>query len=710
MKNLERREFFKLTALATGGFMLGTEVNGESDTPADAVFTPNAFIKISSDGSITLIAHMPDMGQGVKTSLPMLIAEELEVDWDDVIIEQAVANEKVYGRQTAGGSQSVPVNYTRLRKLGAAAKEMLVRAAAQEWDVPVSRCVGESGAVKHTASEKVLTYGELATKAAQMEAPNPKQVALKDKKDFKLIGKRIGGVDNKAMVTGSPLYGIDQVKPGMKYASFLRCPVFGGSVKEANLEEVKKMPGVIEVFIVTPSEAEYAGVAVIADSTWQAMKGMEALKVDWDKGPHADQSTEGFAALAEKIIGGERIETPQAGADGQALDVVYHYPHLAHNTLEPQNCTGLFQEGTFEFWSPTQCPRRATEAIAKTFGIKPNQIEIHVTRSGGGFGRRINFDFMVECAAIAKKMAGTPIKLTWTREQDIRHDYYRSAGWHHFKGAVDEEGGIATWADHFVTLGANNNRKPGTAAQMNQGEFPLGFITGSSLRQSVIPSNVPFGWWRAPGSNGISFAVQSFIDELAHAGGVDPLEFRMTLLSRGGPKGRYDLKRMKGALKAATEKAGWGTSLPKGSAHGVAFHYSHRGYAAVVAEVTVSKSGELQVNRLTAGVDVGPILNLSGAESQAQGSMLDGLSAAWYQQVVLKDGAVQNSNFDDYPVLRMPEAPALDVVFVDSKAAPTGLGEPVLPPTIPAVCNAIFAATGKRIRSLPISEHDLSWG
>lgn len=712
MKTIERRDFFKLTALASGGFMLGAEAQekkGKEDS-----FSLNPFIKINSDGQVTLIAHMPDMGQGVKTSLPMLLAEELEVDWEQVAIEHVVTDERVYGRQTAGGSQSVAANYTRLRQLGAAAKHILLSAAAQQWNVPATECLAENSFIKHSASGKTLSYGELAAAASELEAPNPKKIKLKDPADFKIIGKRIGGVDNEAIVTGQLDYGIDQTPPNLKYASFLRCPVFGGSVKSANLEEIKKQPGVSDAFILSADETNYPGVAIIADSTWQAMKAMNLLKVGWDQGPHAEESSTSHQQQAKALIGESPNPQAEDGKDG-TLDVVYHYPLLAHNTLEPQNCTGVFENGKFEFWSPTQSPSRAIAAISKTFGLKPNDITVNVTRSGGGFGRRINFDFMVECAAIAKKLAGTPVKLTWTREQDLQQDYYRCAGWHHLKGSVNEEGGIASWATHFVTMGSHGSSKPGTGAGMRNSEFPLPLVKNSKFRQSVIPTNIPFGWWRAPGSNGIAFAVQSFLDELAHAADVDPLAIRLTLLNSGSGDGRekkggYDLDRMKAALKAATNKADWGKKLPLGSAQGVAFHYSHRGYVAVVAEVTVSKDGKVSVDRLTAGVDVGPILNLSGAEGQVTGSMLDGLSSASYQKIEIKDGAVQNTNFDDYPVLRMPQAGKTEVVFVDSTAPPSGLGEPALPPAIPAVCNAIFAATGKRIRTLPISDHDLSWG
>lgn len=716
MKALARRDFFKASALTTGGLLLGTWTQAAgADSEEDSAFSPNAFIKIPSEGKIVLISHIPDMGQGVKTSLPMLIAEELEVAWDQIMIETAPRDEKIYGRQSAGGSQSVRVNYKRLRQLGAAARQMFITAAAQEWGVPAAQCQASEGKIIHEASQKTLSYQELAAKASQLQPPKPGQVQLKNSSDFKIIGQRIGGVDNESIVTGQLRYGIDQVQPGMKYASFLRCPVFGGTFKSANLGEVKALPGVSDAFVVDGiggANVLSPGVAVIADSTWQAMKALEALKVDWDLGPNANHSSVRYAEAAQ-----QHIQKGPAGRPGaksldfgpEPLDVTYQLPLLAHNTLEPQNCTGVFKDGHFELWAPTQNAARAFQGFKQAFKVSEDKVTIHVTRVGGGFGRRINSDYMIECGAIAKHLNGTPVKLTWTREQDLQHDFYRNGSWHHFRGAVNDAGAISAWSDHFVTMGPNA-RKPGTAAKLNPSEFPSGFVKNFQISQSVIPTHIPFGYLRAPGSNGISFAVQSFIDELAHKAGVDPLEFRLTLLGDKAKVGRYEANRMKAALQAATEKAQWGKPLPKGSAQGVAFHFCHKGYVAVVAEVTVTPEGQLTVDKLTAGIDVGPILNPSGAEQQAHGSMLDGLSVALYQKVVIADGAVQNTNYHDHPLVRIPEVGQLETVFVDSKAEPTGMGEPVLPPTIPAVCNAIFAASGKRVRSLPISDHDLSWG
>lgn len=714
MKTMDRRNFFKVSALAGGGFMLASWARAEE--AADATFSPSAFIRLYPDGKVTLMAHKPEIGQGVKTSLPMIIAEEMEIPWEAVTVEQA-SIDRAYGGQSAGGSWSVPSSYDPLRRLGAVARTMLVTAAAAEWKVPAGECHAEAGEVIHKASGRKLGYGALAAAAAKLEVPDGKSVTLKDPKDFKILGKRIGGVDNEAIVTGKPLFGIDQEQPGMKYACYLRCPVPGGKVTGANVGEVKAMPGVVDAFVVEGTGDYYGllpGVAVVADSTWLAMKAMKALEVEWDTGDHGSESTEAHASRAAEVLKGDGKEVPFENGTPEfpegSLDVVYHYPLIAHNTLEPQNCTGVFKDGGFEFWAPTQTGESAIDGVSRTFSVPKEKIQLHLTRIGGGFGRRLMNDYVFECAAIAKRLEGTPVKLTWTREQDMKQDYYRPAGWHRFRGAVGKDGKVTSWADHFVTFGLNSDRRPTNGAGIRGDEFPARFIPNFKLEQTVLPSNIPGGWWRAPGSNALAYAIQGFIDELAHAAGKDPLEFKLDLLGDDEDVRGYNARRMQGALKAAAEKAGWGKELPKGSGQGIAFHFSHQGYVAVVAEVTVSPEGRLKVDKLTAGVDVGPVLNLSGGENQVHGSMLDGLSAAWFQELTIEDGAVRNSNFPDYPVLMMPDAAAVESVFVESHHSPTGLGEPALPPTAPAVCNAIFAATGKRIRTLPIRLADLSWG
>jgi isoquinoline 1-oxidoreductase beta subunit len=736
-RGLDRRGFLRLSALAGGGVAFGLYLKssplGRAADATQAIasateFTPNAFIRITPQGIITIVAKNPEIGQGVKTSLPMIIAEELEAPWESVIVEQAGLDPRL-GGQFAGGSTAIPVNYDQCRRLGAAARITLVEAAAQTWAVPASECFAEAAAVIHRPSSRKLTYGELVGKAADLPAPDLKTVPLKNPIDFKLLGRRIGGVDNPKLVTGQPLFGIDQKLPGLLHAVYVRAPVFGAKVVSANLDAIKKLPGVQDAFTLEGTSDLFGllpGVAIIADTTWSAFSASKQLEATWEESPVSNYSSEAFAARAASLS----KEPPQkqlreTGAVDDALassaknvEAAYHYPYLAHATLEPQNCTALFKNGRMEIWAPTQSPGPGQDMVAKALDLPKDKITVHLTRIGGGFGRRLMNDFLIQTAVIASKVEGKPIQVTWSREQDIQHDYYRAAGWHFLKGGVDAAGKLAAWDDHFVTLGTNSTEKAGNGADVSGDEFPSRFIPHFRLTQSIIESNVPTGYWRAPGSCAYAWVFQSFLDELAHAGGRDAVEFRLEVLGddrevpvSAGNRGRsYHAGRMKNVVRLAAEKAAWGkTDRAPGRGQGIAFHYSHSGYVAIVADVIVDQDGTLHVNKLTAGVDVGPIINLSGAENQVQGSMIDGCSAAWLQEMTVLDGRVQQTNYGDYPLLRMPDAPQVEVHFAKTDFPPTGLGEPALPPVAPAICNAIFAATRKRIRTLPIRKTDLSW-
>jgi isoquinoline 1-oxidoreductase beta subunit len=730
--DFSRREFLKVTALAGGGFALGLSAGPAAFAqPANAldntarVFTPNPFIRITPDGVVTIVAKNPEVGQGVKTSLPMIVAEELEVDFEKVVIEQAALDPQL-GQQFAGGSLSTPMNYDTLRKAGATARTMLIEAAAQTWGVPAAELEAERGTVLHRATGRRLTYGELATKAATLPIPDEKTIRLKEPDEFRLLGSRVGGIDNPAIVTGQPLFGLDQQVPGMVYAVYQKCPVFGGKVVSANLDQLKAMPGVKDAFVLEGTTNYFGlmpGVAILADSTWAAFKARNALRVTWDEGAGANQSSVGFEARAAELSAQSgqvlRQDGDVAKAFGSAAKIVeakYSYPYIHHATLEPMNGMAWpTPDGGIEILAPTQTPQGAQDLVAQTLGIPKEKIKVRFTRIGGGFGRRLANDYVVEAAAIAHK-AGVPVKLTWTRDQDTQHGHYRPGGWHNFKAALDAAGNVVAWQNHFVTVGLNSEKEPGRSAGMSPAEFPGRWVPNYRFEQSIVNTNVPTGPLRAPGSNAISFVVQSFIDELAHAAGRDPVDFRLALLGEDrivpppSPQGvGYDTKRMKDVLRLCAEKAGWGKKLPRGSGQGVAFHFSHRGYVAEVAEVSVAPDGTLKVHRVTVVSDVGPIMNLSGAENQIQGAVIDGLSAAWLQEITFERGRVMQANFDTYPLLRGVDAPQVDVHFIQSRNPPTGLGEPALPPLPPAVCNAIFAATGKRIRSLPLTKQDLRW-
>lgn len=714
-----RRLFLQSSAAAGGGLMLSFAF---SDAEAAGLGAQvGAFVRIAPDGRVTIVGKNPEIGQGVKTMLPMLIAEELDVDWSVVSVEQGESKPAVYGQQFAGGSTATPTNWLPMRKVGAACRQLLIQAAAKDWSVPESECSTRPGMVVHS-SGKTLSYGALAAKAAALPAPDPEKVPLKDPKAFRIIGRPTPGVDNAAIVTGRPLYGIDVVVPGMRYAVFERSPVFGGKVASANLDEVKGLPGVRNAFVIEGFETPIrlpSGVAIVADSWWQAQSARRKLKVQWNEGPNADQSSEGFARQAKVLSTQAPHKTLRKDGDvAQALasaaktvEAAYVYPFLSHATLEPQNCTAHFADGKLHVWAPTQIPDRGRQQVAQVLGIKPDDVRIEMTRIGGGFGRRLQNDYMVEAALISRQ-AGVPVKLVWSREDDMRHDYYRPAGYHFFQGGVDGEGRVSAWRDHFVTFGQGDQTV--SSADLSPNEFPARFVPNLTLDRSLMALAATTGPLRAPGSNGLAFAIQGFIDELAHAAGKDPLQFRLDLLGAprmvGDPaQGGYDAARMRGVLELVRQMSEWDkppTEPRRGK--GVAFHFSHRGYFAEVVDASVGPDGKVKVNKVWVAGDIGSqIINPLGAEQQAQGSVIDGVSAALHQQITLDGGKVVQSNFHNYPLLRMPEAPEVVVKFKTTANPPTGLGEPAYPPVLPALCNAVFAATGKRVRKLPIDPADL---
>ncbi len=737
-RSIDRRDFLKFSALAGGGLVLGFYLKSAGSAFAAEVvkpatgadFKPNAFIRIAPDGVVTLVSKQPEIGQGIKTSLPMIIAEELEVNWKDVVIVQGDLD-AAYGGQSAGGSRSTPNNYNEFHKLGATARTMLVEAAAQTWGVPATECRAASSAVHHAATKRTLGYGELVAKAATLPVPPTADVQLKDPKDYKLLGTRIGGVDNPKIVTGQPLFGLDTKLPGMLYAVYEKCPVFGGKVVSANTDQIKALPGVKDAFIIEGTSnlsGLMPGVAIVADSTWTAFSARKQLKVTWDEGKTANDSWDAFTAKATELSKQPGTATVRKDGDvtaalataAKTIEAAYSYPFISHASIEPQNCTAVFKDGGFEIWAPSQNPGGAQGAIVSQFGVAKEKVLVHLTRSGGGFGRRLSQDYVVEVAAIAQKLNGAPVKLTWTREDDLRHDQYRAGGFHFLKGGVDTAGKVVAWQNHFVTFGSisagrgNDTTmalRPGSGAGLDGDQFPSRFLANCLTEQTVMECGIPMGPWRAPGNNVFSFVMQGFIDELAHAGGRDPLELRLELLSQKSG-GNYDAARMIAVVKLVAEKAGWNPKkFPRGQGQGIAFHFSHQGYIAQVAEVTVSKEGQVKVDRFVCVCDVGAqIVNLSGAENQVQGSIVDGIGAAMFQELNLERGRITQGNFNEYPMLRMPDAPAqIEVHFLSTNNPTTGLGEPAIPPVAPALCNAIFAACGKRIRQFPLSRTDLRW-
>ena len=723
---LSRRAFISASLLAGGGLLFDMSVPlARADEGAPALLT--AFIRILPDNRVIIGAKNAEMGQGQKTMLPMLIAEELDVDWAQVTIEQTHADQKIFGGQSAGGSRTTPREWIPMRQAGAAARAMLVAAAAQTWGVAPETLKTAGGKVSDPASGKAMAYSDLAAAAAKLPAPDPASLKLKDAADFHIIGQSIGGIDTPAIVAGKPLFGIDAKQPGMLYAVLETCPAFGGIYISANLDEIRAMPGIAHVLPIkgdgTP-ESSYDGVAILSKSWWTANQARDALKVEWDISAVSGFSTESYAAqAAQKHRGKADADVMRAGDVDAALagaaktvTADYSYPFIAHGTLEPQNCTALFKDGAIEIWAPTQNPENGRGLVAKALNLPPEKIRINFTRVGGGFGRRLMNDYMVQSALIAAQVPGVPVKLLYNRQNDIQHDFYRPGGWHAFRAGLDKSGKLIAFHDHCVTFGADG--KPSRGAGLPPQEFPAGFVDNALLQQSFLATNMPTGWLRAPNSNAQGFVHQAFLDEVAQAAGKD-LPTLMLELLRGGtdPAPSADGRpvflpsRAIGVIEKAIAMGNWADrkSLPKGSGKGFGFYFSHAGYFAEVLEVEIV-DGAPKVKTVWVAGDVGShIINPINALHQCQGAVVEGLGQALAGQAITQvAGAVEQANYDTHPFLRINDTPHIIVEFVKTDYPPTGLGEPALPPVIPALANAIHAVTGKRIRSLPITPEMLA--
>ncbi len=709
---LSRRSFLFASAAVGGGLYLGlSPEKAEAAEPGQL----NAWVVIPATGRIRIMASNPEVGQGIRTSLPMVICEELDADWAAVEIVPTLADAKIYGRQVAGGSQAMPTQYEPMRRVGAAARGMILAAAATAWNVPVAELSTDKGHVVH--GTKRAPYGQFAAAAAALPAPDMASVAVKDPKAFRLIGSFQPGVNNRAIVAGKQDYGIDAVVPGMIHAAFHKSGVQGAKVKSANLAAIKAMGGVKDAFIVAGTD-EYeglaSGVAILADTTWHAERARAALQVEWSDSPAAFQSTATWAKLAADAKGKPAALPIHASGDVSAamakaakrVAADYAYPFIPHVPMEPINCTARVDGDKVEIWAPTQNPEPGRAAVAKLLGVPPENVTIHMMRVGGGFGRRLQNDYMVEAAAIAKQ-AGRPVKLTWTREDDITQDYLRPGGWHYLEAGLDAQGRCIAWDNHFISYGRDG--KFVRAAGIGPTDFPAGIVEDFRLGATVLPLIHTTGFLRAPSNNAFGFVTQCFIDELAHAAGADPVQFRRDFLGAprivGDPKSRgpYNTGRMRAVLDKAVAMAGWGRKLPKRTGLGVAFHFSHLGYFANVIEASVAADGTVKVVKIWVAGDIGrQIVNPAGAMNQVQGSILDALGACMGHEITFADGAIEQRNFGDVPMLRNEQIPPIEVAFLTPDYPVTGLGEPAYPAVAPALANAIFAATGVRLRKLPL--------
>lgn len=717
---LDRRDFIRVAVSTTGALVVGV-VSTPDLARAASHLAPDvslsAFVEIGSDGLVRVIAKNPEIGSGVKTSLPILIAEELDVEWSAVRVVQADYATK-YGDQFTGGSTAIWDNWEPLRRAGAAARQLLISAAATRWGVENNACVTDRGFVVHEATQRRFSYGDVAADAARLPAPT--SVTLKDPAHFRLIGTRILVADAHDIVTGRAKYGLDASVPGMLVACIAKGP-FGSTVASFDPAPALAVAGVQRVLKVDAGKdplGRQEGVAVLANSTWAAMQGRKALRVTWTE-PSNDASSAQLeqrfhAALDTKgtIIHNDGDVDAALATSARTIDAVYEFPFLAHVPMEPVHYLADVRADRAELWGSTQVPGNIVSRVAALTGLKPDAITVHLSRGGGGFGRRLMDDYAAEAATLSKSV-GHPVKVVWTREDDIQHDYYRPAGHHRLRAGLSAEGKVTAWAQHLANTSRYafaRNGQPPEKSEMYPEDFPVGCVPNTRLEYSLVSSAVPTGAWRSTLHSANAFAVESFIDELAHAAKRDPVEFRLEMLGRarqlpysghGGPV--FDTGRLAAVIDAAAKRSGWPHAPTAGRAWGFAAHFTFGSYAAEAAEVSV-QNGVIRIHRVVAALDCGTVVNLSGAEAQVQGGIIDGLSAALFGEITVDAGRVAQRNFGDYRLLRMDEAPAIDIYLVPSTQPPRGLGEPPVPPVAPAVANAIFAATGRRLRRLPLQK------
>ncbi len=704
MSTVSRRSFLTASATAGAGLIIGIHFPTKAQAASAEVFSPNAYLRITPDNKITVTVARSEMGQGVRTSLPMILAEELEVELKQITIEQAGAS-TLFGDQTTGGSASVRTSWEPMRKAGAQAREMLLSAAAEKWSVPLEDCKAENGQIVHSFTGRKASYGELATAASKFAVP--KNPPLKTR-GYKIIGQSVPRLDTPSKVNGTAVYGIDFRVPGMKYAVLARCEACGGKVADFDATEAKQVPGVSFVGKISDS-----AVAVVANSTWNAMKGRRALKITWDDGPNKNLDSAAIFDSLQRADESKAVKFFTAGdvskAAGKKIEAVYQLPFMAHAPMEPGNCTAHFRGSECEIWAPTQVPQDCRDSVAKVLGLKPEQVKVNITLLGGGFGRRLEHDYAVE-AALVSKAVNAPVKVTWTREDDMRCSTYRPVSLHKLSATLGGDGWPTAFTHRFIGPSANGQK----GAQPVNGvdsDFPdeasfLYPLPNVSLESVTTETPIPLGWMRSVYALQMAFASESFIDELAAAAGRDPLEYRLHLLAKDAEIKFFDTSwntaRLRNVLKLAATKAGWSKPLPPRRFRGVACFGCFSTYAADVVEISM-ENDQPRVHRVVSVVDCGLVVNPNILDQQIQSAVIYGLANALRAQITIKNGRVVQGNFDEYQPIRMNEAPKVEAYFVPSTEPPTGIGEPPLPPLAPALCNAIYAATKKRIRALPIS-------
>jgi isoquinoline 1-oxidoreductase subunit beta len=736
--SVDRRTFLKTSAAGSAALLIGFHLPAGASDPAQSQEKPpvnpfNAWVRITPDDHVTLILGKSEMGQGIMTALPMILAEELCLDWKRVKVEQAPTNPKIYDHGT-GGSGSIAGSWLPLRQAGAAAREMLIAAAAKKWEVTTDTCKAQNGRVVHGHPQRSFGYGQLVVDAALLPIPNLKEVQLKSSNEFTIVGHDMHRVDAAAKTTGTAKFGIDSRPAGLQYAVIARCPVFNGKVASFDASKAKAVPGVRDVFQIETSgrgASTTGGVAVVADNSWAAIQGRKALQVKWDEGSAASESTAELrkqffenAAKPGKIVRNEGDADASLAAASRKLDAVYELPFAAHVCMEPMNCTVHIQGDRAEAWVPSQGPQWAQSVIAEIAKLPPESVTVHTTLMGGGFGRRYQADFVMEAAQVAKT-TGKPVMVLWTREDDMQHDFYRPASCHKMQGALDADGNLAAWK-HFQTSTSiaakwqqDGEEKP------EQGEFGTGATIpygtqNIRIEYTLAHSSAPRAWWRSVEHSSSGFVMESFIDELAHAAGQDPLAYRLKLIGDSRTIPQFDgspndpplnTARLKGVLQLAADKAGWGKPMPANQGRGIAGFFSFDSYLAAVAEVSL-RNGQLKVRRIVCAVDCGRPINPDGIRAQVESAAIYALTATLKDAITVEHGSIVQSNFNNYDMIRMKEAPPIEVHIVQSTEQPTGIGEPTVPVIAPAICNAIFDATRKskalRIRRLPIHSEDLA--